>query len=477
MAYNFLCGDRDQPFLLPPDLRDWLPAGHLAWFILDVVDQLDLDPFYREHRDDGHGHPAYDPKILLGVLLYGYCLGVRSSRQLERRCQADVAFRVLAANRLPDHVTLARFRVRHEQALAGFLVESLRLCAAAGMVKVGVVALDGTKLAGNAADTANRTLDRLEGEVAEILRQAADLDQHEDRLFGKARGDELPEGLANKAGRLARLRQAKARLDAEAAERARRFAERSAASAAAAAAKGKPPPTLKPRARDEAPNPKATANTTDPDSRLLHTRRGRVQGYNAQAVTTLEQVIVAAELTQDANDFQQLQPMLDATAATLAAGGIQHRPGTLAADSGYWSIANLTQIPDAPQLLIPPPKHGRHGKPRKDGKPSASRSDGLRAAMTAKPEATTAKRATPSARRPSSRSSARSRMGAAPTGSCAAACRRARPSGSCCAAPTTCSSCGGTRSCDQRPYRRPPELRPRGGAAIATGRPLASQAP
>jgi Transposase DDE domain len=157
-----------------------------------------------------------------------------------------------------------------------------------------------------------------------------------------------------------------------------------AASAAAAAAKGKPPPTLKPRARDEAPNPKATANVTDPDSRLLHTRKGRVQGYNAQAVTTCEQVIVAAELTQDANDFQQLQPMLDATSATLATAGIQDRPETLAADSGYWSIANLTEIPDAPQLLIPPPKHGRHGKPRKDGKPSASRSDGLRAAMTAK---------------------------------------------------------------------------------------------
>jgi hypothetical protein len=143
-------------------------------------------------------------------------------------------------------------------------------------------------------------------------------------------------------------------------------------------------PTLKPRARDEAPNPKATANTTDPDSRLLHTRKGRVQGYNGQAVTTLEQVIVAAELTQDANDFQQLEPMLDATAATLAAAGIQDRPETLAADSGSWSIANLTEIPGAPQLLIPPPKHGRHGKPRKDGKPSASRSDGLRAAMTAK---------------------------------------------------------------------------------------------
>src|ERR687888_1166385 len=239
MAYNFLGGDRDQSFLLPPDLRDWLPAGHLAWFILDVVDQLDLAPFYRAHRDDGHGHPAYDPKALLGVLLYAYAIGVRSSRQIERRCREDLAFRVLAGNQTPDHVTIARFRVRHEHALAGFLVQSLRLCAAAGMVRVGTVALDGTKLAGNAADKANRTLDRLNAEVAEILRQAADADQREDQLFGDARGDELPEALASKASRLARLRQAKARLEAEAAERARRFAERAATATAAAVAKGK----------------------------------------------------------------------------------------------------------------------------------------------------------------------------------------------------------------------------------------------
>jgi transposase len=184
--------------------------------VLDVVDQLDLAPFYRAHRDDGHGHPAYHPKTLLGVLLYGYCVGVRSSRQIERRCSEDIAFRVLAANQTPDHVTIARFRARHEQALAGFLVASLKLCAAAGMVRVGTVALDGTKLAGNAADKANRTHDKLQTEVAEILRRAAETDQHEDRLFGDARGDELPPELASKADRLARLRQAKAQLEAEA---------------------------------------------------------------------------------------------------------------------------------------------------------------------------------------------------------------------------------------------------------------------
>jgi hypothetical protein len=205
------------------------------------------------------------------------------------------------------------------------------------------VALDGTKLAGNAAERANRTQAKLEAEVAEILRQAAETDQRDDLEHGQARGDELPDALASKAGRLARLRQAKALLEAEAAERQRRYEQRVAELAAAARAKGKQPRAhIKPRRRDEAPNPKATANVTDPDSRFMHTRRGSIQGYNAQAVTTTEQVIVAAELTQDANDLQQLAPMLAATTATLAAAGIPGRPGRLLADSGYWTIANLT---------------------------------------------------------------------------------------------------------------------------------------
>jgi Transposase domain (DUF772) len=175
------------------------------------------------------------------VLLYGHCIGVRSSRQLERRCQEDIAFRVLAGNQTPDHVTIARFRVRHEQALAGFLVASLKLCAAAGMVRVGTVALDGTKLAGNAAERANRTHDKLEAEVAELLRQAAEADQRDDREHGDARGDELPAALASKAGRLARLRQAKALLEAEAAARQRRYEQRVARLAAAARARASNP--------------------------------------------------------------------------------------------------------------------------------------------------------------------------------------------------------------------------------------------
>jgi transposase len=385
MAYNFLRGDRDQPFLLPPDLRDWLPADHLAWFVRDVVDQLDLQPFLRAYRADGHGHPAYDPKTLLGVLLYAYAIGVRSSRQIQQRCTEDLAFRALAGNQTPDHVTIARFRVRHEQALAGFLVQSLKLCAAAGLVRLGVIALDGTKVAANAADRANRTPAKLEDEVIAMLREAAETDQREDGLYGQVRGDELPAELARPSSRLARLQQAKTRLEAEAAERQRRYQTRVAELAAAARAKGKQPRAhIKPRPRDEAPNPKAVANTTDPDSRFLRTRNGTVQGYNAQAVVTEDQVVVAAGITREANDLQQLEPMLQAADQTLAAAEIADRPGMCLADSGYWSIANLTSISDAPELLVWPAKTGRTGKPRKDGKASASKSDGLRAAMLAK---------------------------------------------------------------------------------------------
>ena len=277
MAYNFLPCDRDQGFLLPPDMREWLPADHLGWFVLDVVDQLDLGPFLAAYRADGHGRAAYEPRMLLAVLLYGYCTGVRSSRQLERRCHEDLAFRVLSGNSTPDHVTFARFRVRHEQALAGFLVQSLRLCAAAGLVRLGMVALDGTKLAANAADKANRTLDKLEYEVEQILREAAEIDQAEDRQHGPTRGDELPAELASLTGRLTRLRQAKAQLEAAAAERQRRYQQRVAELAAAARVRGQQPGVrIKPRRRDEAPNPKAAANVTDPESRFLHTRNGTV---------------------------------------------------------------------------------------------------------------------------------------------------------------------------------------------------------
>jgi hypothetical protein len=267
-------------------------------------------------------------------------------------------------------VTIARFRVRHAQALAGLLVASLRLCAAAGLVRLGLVALDGTKVEANAAAAANRTHAHLEAQVAELLQQAAEADRAEDRAPGAARDDALPQVLASRTERLARLQHAKAQLEAEAAARQQRYQQRVAELAAAAQARGQRPRAhIRPRRRDEAANPKATINTTDPDSRFVHGNGRTLQGYNAQAAATCEQVVVAAELTQQANDLQQLAPMLAAIRTTLASAGIDARPKRLAADSGYWSIANVSAIPDAPELLIPPARHGRHGKPRKDGKP------------------------------------------------------------------------------------------------------------
>src|SRR5215207_5517065 len=264
----------------------------------------------------------------------------------------SLALRVLSGNSTPDHVTIARFRVRHEHALAGLLVQSLKLCAAAGMVRLGLVALDGTKVEANAAAAANRTHAHLEAQVAELLAQAAEADQVEDRDCDGG-GHELPQELAGRAERLARLQHAKALLEAEAAARQQRYQQRVERLAAAARARGQRPRAhIRPRRRDEAPNPKATVNITDPDSRFVHGNGRTVQGYNAQAAATCEQVVVAAELTQQANDLQQLIPMLAAIRTTLAAAGIGDRVQRLAADSGYWSITNVS-APNAPELLIP----------------------------------------------------------------------------------------------------------------------------
>ena len=382
VTYNFVVADREQRFLLPPDLRDWLPQDHLAWFVIDVVDQLDLSRFRASYRSDGHGRAAYDPAMMVGLLLYAYCLGVRSSRAIERRCVEDIAFRVLAGNHSPDHVTIARFRQRHELALAEVLVDSLRLCATAGLVELGTVTLDGTKIEANATKNASRTLADIEAEVARMLADADAADTAEDERERRDRDGGVPPALADPRSRLARLQEAKARLEADAAERAARFAERSRQLNEARAAKGLAARTFRPRPRGEAPQPDAKANVTDPDSRFLRRQGGTCQGYNAQIVCTGDQVIVAAEITQAINDVEQLEPMLNALAATTNAAGIDDTPRTLVADAGYWRAGNVDgSIADAPELFIPVAKHARRGKPRKDGLESGSKTDHLVAAM------------------------------------------------------------------------------------------------
>lgn len=229
MALGYLPVDRDQLFLLPPSMRDWLPEGHLAWFVLEVVDRLDTSVLHARHPNDGVGRRAYDPDMLLALLIYAYCSGVRSSRQIERLCVVDIAFRVLAAGHAPDHTTLARFRQGHEDVAVELFTDVLVLCGEAGLAKVGVVAIDGTKIGADASLRANRTRAQIEDEVRAMVADAAAVDAEEDRLFGEDRGDELPPELADPRRRGARLDAAVKALETQ---RRARDAEQQAARAA-----------------------------------------------------------------------------------------------------------------------------------------------------------------------------------------------------------------------------------------------------
>jgi transposase len=201
MAQNFLSCDREQALLMPPSLREWLGPDELAWCVLDVVAEMDLTAIYGDYRADGHGRAAFDPGMMVALLLYAYAIGERSSRAIERRYHVDIAFRVITANQVADHATIARFRARHERALAELFGQVLGLCARAGLVSLGVVALDSTKVAANASSMSNRTYEQI---AAELLAEADAVDQAEDQQFGQARGDELPKEMADPVSRRAR---------------------------------------------------------------------------------------------------------------------------------------------------------------------------------------------------------------------------------------------------------------------------------
>jgi transposase len=215
MPQNFIECGREQAFLMPPSLLEWVPEDHLVWTVLDAVEEMDLSDFYADYRADGHGRPAYDPRMMVALLLYAYARGNRSSRGIERACVEDVAYRVICSNLVPDHSTIAEFRVRHEDALAELFTGVLGLCRRAGLVSVGVVAVDGTKVAANAARRANLGYEQI---AREILAEAAEIDRREDELYGEARGDELPEHLRTSASRRAALREAKEELERESAQ-------------------------------------------------------------------------------------------------------------------------------------------------------------------------------------------------------------------------------------------------------------------
>lgn len=365
MAYNLLPWDREQGYLMPPSMREWLREEDLAWFIVDAVEQMDLGEFYAAYRNDGWGAAAYDPAMMVAVLLYSYCQGLRSSRRIAMALERDVGFRVVAANQQPDFRTICRFRAEHEKALEELFVQVLRLCHEAGLVRLGIVALDGTKVAANASLAANRSYDGIEGEVQWMLAEAKAVDAEEDMRFGPdRRGDELPEGLGRRAERLKRLKEAKERLEREAEAAAKAAQEHLAQRQVEEEATGKRKRGRKPKVMEAVPSEEARANTTDPDSRIMKTRQGYVQGYNAQAVVSEDQIIVAVGVTQEANDVQQLEPMLQRVERTLEAAGIEDRPKAGLADAGYWSEANIKACPcpGMPELLIATTKDWKQRK-------------------------------------------------------------------------------------------------------------------
>lgn len=402
MAKGFRPVDRDQQFLLPPDMADWLPAGHLAWFVISVVEELDMAAFEARRRLGGAGRAGFDPRMLLALLVYGYACGQRSSRQIERLCHTDVAFRVICAQDVPDHVTIARFRAEHRAGIEELFAQVLLLCARAGLGRVGVVAIDGTKIAANASISADRSQAWLREQAAAMLDEAERVDAEEDALFGTARGDELPPEWSDPTTRKEKIREALARLDAErgaAGEKAEarvahwtarveqaarlladttqlyraRFDAYQARAAEAAAGRGTRacgtpavPPERHVRVRQARARLErniahrdkvlhdiagqresgAAINLTDLDSRRMPTRNGWIHGYNAQLAVTDDQLILAAELIQQPGDVEAFVPMMRAAeTATKMLGravGADLAIGVVLADAGYLSRQNLT---------------------------------------------------------------------------------------------------------------------------------------
>ena len=347
----------DQLLLLPPSLRDWVPEDHLVHFLSEVVDQLDLSAITRVYEEDLRGYPPYHPRMMTKVLLYAYTIGVPSSRRIAQRCEEDVAFRVLSANNTPDFRTISTFRQRHLEALQALFLQVLRCGQQAGLVKLGVIALDGTKVQANASKHKAMSYGRMQPEVARLeqeirtlLAQAEQTDAAEDRRYGTdRRGDELPAELARRETRLQTIRTAMAALEAE---------------ARAAPPEPTPPaPRRRGRPRKQrsgSPPANAQRNFTDPDSRIMRNAdRAFVQAYNAQvAVESRSQVIVACAVTNQAADAPHALPLIDAVIANT-----RQTPRRVLGDAGYWSEANATGLVARRIEPFLAPEKVKHGAP------------------------------------------------------------------------------------------------------------------
>lgn len=347
MAYNFLAYEERQNFLLPPSILDWVRKDSLECFVSDLIEQLDakgrLISFYESYRVDGWGRAAYHPRMLVKVLVYAYCRGNTSSRWIAQALESEVAFRFLSANQRPDFRTISDFRKDNLPKLQGLFVEVLRICQAAGLSKMGRVALDGRKVACNAA------LDQNRSEVKRLLEEAERVDAEEDVKYGKdRRGDELPEELRDPRSRMQRIAEAYARLEEAERRKKEKQEEKVEERKRQEQETGKKKRGRKPKDPEEVLDNEKKANITDPDSRILKTRRGWVQGYNAQAVADCDtQVIVSEDVTQEENDVRQLDPMLKRCEEQAG-----QRPEQLLADAGYWSDDNADLSDERTELFI-----------------------------------------------------------------------------------------------------------------------------
>lgn len=365
MSAPFMPYDPDQSLLFPPNLRDWLPTDHLVYFMLDLVATLDLKEIYGHYdfkplKDEkgtvvgqcaktSRGRPAYDPRMMAALLVYGYVTGTVSSRQIEKKCQEDIAFRVLSGNQKPDHETISEFRRVHLSALAGLFVQVLKLCQKAGLVKLGHVALDGTKVKANASKHKAMSYGymqkreaELKQEIDELMKRAEQTDQEEDEKHGRGkRGDELPEELARRESRLKKIQEAKAALEAEAKAEAERIRQADEEERQRRERDGDPPKPGKKPEPSEIPDEKAQRNFTDPESRIMkNSDKAFVQAYNAQAaVDHQNQIIVAQDVSNQAADAPHLRPMVERIQANT--GGC---PEELSADAGYFSDDNVKAL-------------------------------------------------------------------------------------------------------------------------------------
>src|SRR5512135_305571 len=334
----------NQAFMFPPSPQDWLAEGDLVYFLLDTVATLDLTPIFAHYERELRGQPPFHPRMMVALLFYCYATGTRSSRKIMRRCRTDVACRIIVGEDVPDFRTISDFRKIHLARLEGLFLEVLKLCALAGLSRLGTIALDGTKIKANASrhkamsyDRMKEEEKRLQEEIAQLLAEAEAIDAAEDQAHGRdRRGDELPDELKRRAGRLAKIKEAKALLE----ERARTEAQQEAARRQA---EGKQPPAKPPA--EAVPEPKDQINFTDPESRIMKaSNKGWDQCGNAQAVANEDQIILAADVTEQANDKRQAVPMVDQTLENLKAAGVEQPVGAAVMDAGYYSEANTKAL-------------------------------------------------------------------------------------------------------------------------------------